>query len=109
MNNPVNNVDPSGHFAISAALFIGTIIIGAVIGGGTATYSSIKKGDEWYEVAFKTISGAAPGISNFAAKLFLNNVIGSGWKLSVDAIYAYILGEECRWINGLESILEWIF
>lgn len=54
-------------------------------------------------------SGAAPGIGNFAAKLFLNNVIGSGWKLSVDAIYAYILGEECGWINGLESILEWIF
>lgn len=53
--------------------------------------------------------GAAPGIGNFAAKLFLNNVIGSGWKLSVDAIYAYILGEECGWINGLESILEWIF
>ena len=54
-------------------------------------------------------SGAAPGVVNFAAKLFLNNVIGSGWKLSVDAIYEYILGEECGWINGLESILELIF
>ena len=212
LNNPINNADPSGHFAISAALFIGTIIIGAVIGGGIAAYSSIKKGDEWYEVAFKTISGAAlggmlgaamgtgaalaaggtiaglsvrvsvvigmgatvggsallgatnsflnqiidndwnihkvnggriasdaavagikgllsfvtgawtggsglwnipsgaaPGIGNFAAKLILNNVIGGVWKLTVDATYAHILGEECGWINGLESIIEWIF
>ena len=61
MNNPINKYDPSGHFAISAALFIGTIVVGALIGGGTAAYSSIKKGDEWYEVALKTLSGAALG------------------------------------------------
>ena len=41
MNNPINKYDPSGHFAISAALFIGTIVVGALIGGGTAAYSSI--------------------------------------------------------------------
>jgi len=206
------NVDPTGHFAISAALFIGTIIFGAAIGGGTAAYSSIKKGDKWYEVALKTITGAAlggmlgaamgtgaalaaggtiaglsvgasvavgmgvtvggsallgatnsfvnqiidndwditkvnggrivsdaavagikgllsftagvwtggaglwnipkgvaPGLGNFAVKLYLNTVIGTGLKLTVDAIYALILKEECGWINGLESILRRIF
>ena len=117
-NDPVNNVDSNGHIAISAALFIGSIIVGAAIGARTSAYSSIKKGDEWYEVALKTISGAAlwnipsgtaPGIGNFASKLFLNSVIGSGMKLSVDAIYALILGEDCGWINGLEKFLKWIF
>ena len=61
MNNPIMYADPSGHIAVSAALFIGSIVIGALIGGGTAAYSSIKKGDEWYEVALKTLSGAALG------------------------------------------------
>ena len=42
-------------FAIFAALFFGTIIFGALIGGGAAAYSSIKKGDEWYETALKPI------------------------------------------------------
>ena len=59
MNNPIMYADPSGHFAISAALFYGTIIFGALIGGGTAAYSSIKKGDEWYEIALKTIQELA--------------------------------------------------
>ncbi len=61
LNDPVNNVDPTGHFAISAALFICIIVIGALIRGGTAAYSSVKKCDEWYEVIFKTVSGAALG------------------------------------------------
>ena len=54
-------IDPDGHFAISAALFVGTIVIGALIGGGSATYTSIKNGDEWYETALKVLSGAALG------------------------------------------------
>ena len=212
MNNPINKYDPSGHFAISAALFIGTIVVGASIGGGTAAYSSIKKGDEWYEVALKTLSGAAlggmlgaamgtgaalaaggtiaglsvsasvavgmgvtvggsavlgatnsfvnqiidndwdiskvsasrigtdalvagikgllsfgagawtggaglwnvpkgaaPGFLNAATKIYLNTVIGTGLKLSVDAIYAMLLGEECGWINGLKGVIDWVF
>ena len=212
MNNPINKYDPSGHFAISAALFIGTIVVGALIGGGTAAYSSIKKGDEWYEVALKTLSGAAlggmlgaamgtgaalaaggtiaglsvsasvavgmgvtvggsavlgatnsfvnqiidndwdiskvsasrigtdalvagikgllsfgagawtggaglwnvpkgaaPGFLNAATKIYLNTVIGTGLKLSVDAIYAMLLGEECGWINGLKGVIDWVF
>ena len=60
-NDPINKYDPSGHIAISAALFIETIVVGALIGGGTVAYSSIKQGDEWYEVVLKTLSGAALG------------------------------------------------
>ncbi len=53
--------------------------------------------------------GVAPGAMNFLTKLYLNNVIGTGLKLSTDAIYAGILGEECGWINVLKKILKWIF
>ena len=192
-------------------MFIG-LVVGALIGGGTAAYSSIKKGDEWYEVALKTLSGAAlggmlgaamgtgaalaaggtiaglsvsasvavgmgvtvggsavlgatnsfvnqiidndwdiskvsasrigtdalvagikgllsfgagawtggaglwnvpkgaaPGFLNAATKIYLNTVIGTGLKLSVDAIYAMLLGEECGWINGLKGVIDWVF
>ena len=169
-NNPINYVDPTRHFSISSALFFGKIIFGALIVGGTAAYSSIKKGDEWYETILKTITGAAllgatnsfvnqiinndwditkvnggriasdaavagikgllsfaagawtggaglwnipkgvaPGLGNFVVKLYLNTIIGTGLKLTADAIYALILKEECGWINGLESILRRIF
>ena len=60
-NDPINMYDPSGHFVISATLFISSIVIGSLIGGVTSFYSSIKKGDKWYEVALKTLSGAALG------------------------------------------------
>ena len=212
MNNPINKVDPSGHLAISAALFVGTILVGALIGCGTAAYSSIKQGDEWYEVTLKTLGGAAlggmlgasmgtgaalaaggtiaglsvgasiavgmgvtvggsavlgaansfinqivdndwniskvsawrigtdalvagikgllgfgvgaltggarlwnipkgsaPGYLNAATKIYLNTVIGTGLKLSVDAIYAMLLEEECGWINGLKRAIDWAF
>ena len=211
-NNPIMYVDPTGNFAVSAVLFIGSIVIGALIGGGAAAYSSIKKGDEWHEVALKTLSGAAlggmlgaamgtgaaiaaggtiaglsvgasfgvgmaitvggsatlgaansfvnqiidndwnvrnvnlnriasdalvagikgllsfgvgawtggaglwnipkgaaPGILNMGTKTFLNTSIGNGLKMSVDAVYAAILEEECGWISGMRTVQEWIF
>ena len=52
--------------------------------------------------------GAAPRFLNAATKIYLNTVIDTGLKLSVDAIYAMILGEECGWINGLKKIIDWI-
>lgn len=53
--------------------------------------------------------GAAPGALNFTTKILLNTVIGNSWKLTVDAIYASILEEECGWINGLTAVTEWLF
>ena len=61
MNNPIMYTNPSGHLAIFITFFVGSIIIGAIIGAGTSAYSSIKNGDEWYEVVLKSISGAALG------------------------------------------------
>ena len=53
--------------------------------------------------------GTAPGLLNLATKMFLNTVIGGVLRLSVDAIYATILGEECTWIKGIKSIMDWVF
>ena len=46
---------------------------------------------------------------NLATKMFLNTVIGGVLRLSVDAIYATILREECTWIKGIKSIMDWVF
>ena len=61
LNNPVMYEDPSGHFVITMRMLVGPILVGALFGGGAAFYSSFQKGDAWYEVALKTISGAALG------------------------------------------------
>lgn len=53
--------------------------------------------------------GAAPGVLNFATKLYLNTGIGTLWRLSVDVIYALILEEECGWVNALRTVMELIF
>ena len=211
-NDAVNKVDFAGCFPISATLFIGTIVVGALFGGGISAYSSIKNGDKFFEVALKTISGAAlggmigaamgigaalaaggtiaglsfgasvavgigvavggsaalgavnsfinqiidndwnvnnvsvdrigtdalvagikgllnfvagawtggaglwnipkgaaPGALNFCTKLALNSIIGLFWRLSVDAIYAAILEEECGWIKFVETVMDWMF
>ena len=54
-------------------------------------------------------NGAAPGALNFITKVSLNAIIGSGWKLSVDVIYAMVMEEECGWVNALKKIMEMIF
>lgn len=53
--------------------------------------------------------GAAPGFMNLSTKVVLNGVIGSGWKLTVDAVYAMILKEECGWINVVKKVIERLF
>ena len=52
--------------------------------------------------------GAAPGLINSGTKVFLNTAIGTELKLSVDIIYAMVLGEECGWINGLRRAMTLI-
>ena len=42
-NDPINMYDPSGNFAISATLFISSIVVGSLISVVTSFYSSIKK------------------------------------------------------------------
>ena len=212
LNNPVMFLDETGQFVITFSMIVFSIVFGAVVGGLTAAISSAIKGDTWYEIALKTLSGAAlggvlgaamgmgallaaggtiaglsvgasitvgmattvggsavigagnsfisqiidndwdmskvsgarvatdalaagikgllgfaagawtgasglwnapegaaPGFLNLATKTVLNISIGTGWKLSVDAIYAKMIGEECGWINALKAVMEWIF
>ena len=140
---------PSGHIAVSAALFIGSIVIGVSFGvgmavtiGGSATLGAVNSfvnqiiDNDWNisevngnriasDSLVEEIKGllsfwvgawtggaglwnipksAAPGILNMGTKMFLNTVIGSGLKLTVDAVYAAILGEECGWISGIRTV-----
>jgi len=51
-NNPVMNIDPTGHFAITlTTLLIGGLIAGAIgagIGFGTAVYKDVKEDGVWF-------------------------------------------------------------
>ena len=207
-NDPVNNIDPSGHLFFST-LVLTSMIVGAVIGGGISAASSIAKGDNVGEVLLKAaggalvggviglatgigasvasgvalgsltigqtaavglgvatvgaasagainsvinqtidndwnfsaisgkriasdafvtgvkgvtsfvvgmwlgglwnFDGAAPGLTNLTARVLLNAVIGGGLRMSIDAIYAKILGEECGWISFLEKTMNYLF
>ena len=42
-NNPINYVDPSGNFALTATMILGTIVIGTIIGAGIGLGSTIAK------------------------------------------------------------------
>ena len=67
-NDPVNNYDPSGHFAISA-IIIGAII-GAVVGFGTAMYID-------YQDDGKIFNGSVKWYDYLGA-IVLGGVIGAG-------------------------------
>ena len=62
-NDPVNKIDPSGHFAISLTVL--GLIIGAVVGataGGVVAYDIAKKsGAEGWELAGWTVLGIVGG------------------------------------------------
>ena len=63
MNDPINNVDPTGHFAISLTML--GLIIGAVVGataGGIAAYNIAKDhGAEGWELFGWTMAGIVGG------------------------------------------------
>ncbi len=69
MNDPVNYVDPTGHFAISAMIIsmgIGFLIGGAIGGGfeiGKQIYSNgWNPGDwDWRQIGLSTLGGAVAG------------------------------------------------
>ena len=80
-NDPVNKIDPTGHFAISLTLL--GLIIGAVVGatvGGVVAYDIAKKsGAEGWELAGWTILGVVGGG-------IVGGALGAGAGYSVSAL-----------------------
>ncbi len=70
MNDPVNNIDPTGHFAISAMIIsmgIGFLIGGAISGGveiSKQIYSNgWNPGDwDWQQIGMSALGGAVAGM-----------------------------------------------
>ena len=59
LNDPVNNIDPSGHFVIS--LLIALAVTGAVVGGATAGLIASSNGARGWELAGSILGGALLG------------------------------------------------
>mgnify|MGYP005779443897 CR=1 FL=1 len=59
LNDPVNNIDPSGHFVIS--LLIALAVTGAVVGGVTAGLIASNNGAQGWELAGSIFGGALLG------------------------------------------------
>ena len=72
-NNPINLVDPTGHFFWFAAI-VGAIV-GATIGGVTAaiTHQSI-----WQGIVFGALSGAGAGFATLSNTLVWGALTGAG-------------------------------
>ena len=59
LNDPVNNIDPSGHLVIS--LLIALAVTGAVVGGTTAGLIASNNGAQGWELAGSILGGALLG------------------------------------------------
>ncbi len=89
-NNPLNYVDPSGHFAWFVAAIIGAIIGGAV--GGIS--AGMAGGEIWKGILFGAAFGAVTGV--------IANGIGAALTKSALATGASISPWEGAYITGLE-------
>ena len=97
-NDPVNMIDPDGHFAISAfaaALLIG-IGVGAAFGAGFSLAGALAEGetgwDLFWDVAGGALMGAAVGataVLGGAAGLASVGVTVSGYTLTASAALGY--------------------
>ena len=108
LDNPVNYIDPTGHFFISTAVLIGAIIggiIGLCIGFGIATYIDYKDDGQifngsvaWYDYLGAAILGGIIGAAIGAA-------IGYGIGYAAGGTYAN--GLVAKSVNsGLKSFLS---
>ncbi len=88
-----------------AAIAAGGSLFGLSVGASFGVGMAITVGAGLWNIP----KGAVPGMLNLSTKMFLNTVIGNGLKMPVDAVYAAILGEECGWISGIKTIMDWIF
>lgn len=110
-NDPVNRVDPTGHFW--ASLFVG-ILIGAAIGFGTTAYADYKNDGVWFngkwqdyafEIGLGALTGAIGGgvgslfkTTNFIAGFALSTILGAGSQIASDYHYGD-LSSESQWYD----------
>ena len=71
-DNPVNNTDPSGHFAFSALAVAGLIAVGAVVGGAVGAYTSAASDSN---IKIGIIEGALLGGAGTACALLVPEAI----------------------------------
>lgn len=60
-NDPINNIDPSGHFAVTTLIILGLIGVGAVVGGTVAGVNCYNNGSTGWELVGDILGGALIG------------------------------------------------
>ena len=107
-DNPIMNVDPSGYSAILIGL-----IIGAIIGFGTATYIDYKDDGQifngsvaWYDYLGAVILGGAlgAGIGAFAGMSFSTCIPTFGWVNTGGALLLGVTGTTTLTVTGTEIL-----
>ncbi len=124
LNDPVNNVDPTGRFAISLATFgiwalVGIVSASMVIGGGAQLVSNALTGETGSDL-WRGVAGAAIGAGVNSLALCLAMPTG-GWSLliatgasaivqtGVDTLETVIRGEEINWgQSGLDLGINFV-
>lgn len=82
LNDPVNNIDPSGHFVIS--LLIALTVTGAVVGGATAGLIASSNGAQGWELAGWILGGALfGGLVGALAGLGFPMIGGAGGAMAI--------------------------
>lgn len=108
-NDPINKVDPNGHFWIS--LVIG-LTLGIIVGFTTAAYSDYKDDGVWFngkwqdyvfEIGLGAITGAIGGgvgsffsTTNFIAGFVISATLGAGSQIISDFYYGN-LNNDSKW------------
>ena len=107
-NNPISYADPSGHSAILIGL-----IIGALIGFGTAAYidyqddGAIFNGSvKWYDYLGATVLGGSigAGLGAFAGMSFSASIPTFGWINSSGALMFGVTGSIAITVTGSEVL-----
>ena len=116
MNDPVNNVDPTGHFAITAFgiwAIVGIVSAAVVIGGGAQLASNALAGETGSDL-WRGVAGAAIGSGVNALALCLSPFtggaslafaagLGAAVQTGVDTVETLIRGEKVSlWGTALD-------
>ena len=76
-NDPVNYADPSGCLAISIGFLVGSILIGAAVGAGSAGYTAFTQGETGWDLVWDIVGGGILGAA-IGATMALGGAAGLG-------------------------------